>query len=116
MNDVRFKNSRGVLSRAQSKAIFEKMKSKSPDSDVLERHIAVEQALTENPLSVGNQVVLLEDRLAALARKHAARVLETHVVHIRFGLQEIAIDGRRRARAREDGQDRDRRGRPETRR
>ena len=61
VNDVRFKNSLGVLSRAQSKAIFDKMKSKSPDSDVLERHIAVEQALTENPLSVGNQVVLLED-------------------------------------------------------
>ena len=58
---MRFKNARGVLSRDRSKAILEELKKKSPDSDILERHIAVEQALTENPLSIGNEVVLLED-------------------------------------------------------
>ena len=80
MNDVRFKNARGVLSRSQSKAIFDKMKSKSPDSDVLERHIAVEQALTENPLSVGNQVTLLEDGPQTYASMLAAiRGAKNHV-------------------------------------
>jgi len=82
MNDVRFKNARGVLSRTQSKAIFEKLKSKSPDSGVLERHIAVEQALTDNPLSIGNQVELLEDGPKTYAAMLSAIRAAKHHVHM----------------------------------
>ena len=82
MNDVRFKNARGVLSRAQSKAIFDNLKSKSPDSGVLERHIAVEQALTDNPLSIGNQVELLEDGPKTYAAMLSAIRAAKHHVHM----------------------------------
>jgi cardiolipin synthase len=55
------KGSRGYLSAAQSKAVIEKLKSQAPDAGVLERHLAIEQALSGDPLSVGNRVTLLED-------------------------------------------------------
>ncbi len=86
VNDVRFKNAHGVLSRARSKAIFDKLNRQSPDSGVLERHMAVEQALTDNPLSVGNQVALLEDgpktyaaMLAAIGAAKQSVHLETYI-------------------------------------
>lgn len=82
VGDVRFKNSRGVLSRAQSKAILDQMKSKSPDSDVLERHIAIEQALTESPLSIGNQVLLLQDGPRTYTAMLAAIRAAKHHVHM----------------------------------
>ena len=55
------KGSRGYLSREQSKAVIEKLKSQSPDAGLLERHMAIEQALSGDPLSTGNRVLLLED-------------------------------------------------------
>jgi len=55
------KGSHGYLSREQSKAVIEKLKSQSPDAGVLERHLAIEQSLSGDPLSVGNRVMLLED-------------------------------------------------------
>ena len=55
------KGSRGYLSREQSKAVIDKLKSQSPDAGVLERHLAIEQALSGDPLSIGNRVTLLED-------------------------------------------------------
>jgi cardiolipin synthase len=82
VNDVRFKGSHGVLSREQSKALFEQMKSKSPGSDVLEHHIAIEQALTDSPLSIGNKVVLLEDGPRTYASMLAAIRGAKHHVHM----------------------------------
>jgi cardiolipin synthase len=58
---VSVKGSRGYLSREQSKAIIDKLKSQSPDAGLLERHMAIEQALSGDPLSTGNRVLLLED-------------------------------------------------------
>ena len=82
VNDVRFKNARGVLSRDRSKAVLDKLKAKSPDSDVLERHVAIEQALTENPLSIGNQVALLEDGPQTYAAMLSAIKAARHHVHM----------------------------------
>jgi cardiolipin synthase A/B len=58
---VRFKGSRGVLTRAQSKALFQQIKAEAPGDDILEHHLAIEQALSDAPLSIGNKVALLED-------------------------------------------------------
>jgi cardiolipin synthase len=102
VNDVRFKNSRGVLSREQSKAIFDKMKSKSPDSDVLERHIAVEQALTDTPLSIGNQVTLLEDGPQTYAAMLAAIKGAKSHVHMETYIFEADDVGRQFAAALEE--------------
>lgn len=64
---VRVAGARGSLSHAQSLKILAELKKRSPDSGVLERHIAVEEALTETPLSVGNKATPLEDGAAAYA-------------------------------------------------
>ncbi len=94
VNDVRFKNARGVLSRESSKEILDRIKAKSPGSDLLERHIAIEQALTENPLSIGNQVVLLEDGPRTYAAMLAAIKGAKHHVHMETYIYEADDIGR----------------------
>ena len=58
---VRLDGARGPLTRAASDKILADLRQRSPQSDVLERHIAVEEAVAGNPLTIGNQVTLLED-------------------------------------------------------
>ena len=77
---VRVETARGVLSHAQSVKILEDLKRRSPNSDLLERHVAVEEALTETPLTVGNIVVALEDGKAAYASMlQAMRAAKQHI-------------------------------------
>jgi cardiolipin synthase len=76
------KGSRGYLSQEQSHAVLENLKAKSPNSGALERHVAIEEALSGDPLSIGNRVTLLEDGKqtydAMLAAIRGAR-LHVHV-------------------------------------
>jgi cardiolipin synthase A/B len=58
---------RGPLSARQSKAILDRLRKQNPDSDVLQRHIAFEDAITDTPLTVGNKVTLLRDGEASFA-------------------------------------------------
>jgi len=58
---VTVKGTHGYLSHAQSQAVLDELKKKAPDAGLLERHAAIEEALSGNPLSVGNRVRLLED-------------------------------------------------------
>jgi cardiolipin synthase len=58
---VRLEGSRGALTHAQSQKIIEELKRRSPETGILDRHVAVEEALSGNPLSVGNKVIPLED-------------------------------------------------------
>jgi cardiolipin synthase len=60
-------SARGLLSEEQSKAIIERLKRSVDPTDILERHIAVEESVTENPLTKGNKVTLLVDGPAAYA-------------------------------------------------
>ena len=83
---VRLEGTRGPLSHAQSEKILAQLKAKSPDSAVLERHIAVEEALAGYPLTVGNRVTLLEDgpatyrsMLAAINAARSSIHMETYI-------------------------------------
>lgn len=58
---VRVEGARGPLTREQSARILAELKRKAPESGILERHVAVEEAVAGNPLTVGNKVTLLED-------------------------------------------------------
>jgi len=64
---VRIEGARGPLTHAQSRQILEDLRKRSPDSDIVAQHMAVEEKLTETPLSVGNKVTLLEDGKATYA-------------------------------------------------
>ncbi len=58
---VRMEGARGRLSPAKTAAILAELKRKSGDVDILEKHIALEQAIVDSPLSAGNKAVLLQD-------------------------------------------------------
>ena len=69
---VRLEGSRGVLSAAQSKAILDRLKSRSPNTDIFERHLALEEAIVGSPLTTGNAVQLLLDGPATYRAMFAA--------------------------------------------
>jgi len=60
-------SAKGLLSPKQSKAIMERLKRSVAPTDILERHIAVVESVTESPLMKGNNVALLADGQATYA-------------------------------------------------
>jgi len=69
---ARFENARGPLSVKQSAAVLAELKRKSGDIDILERQIALEQAVNDSPLILGNKVTLLLDGAATYPAMFAA--------------------------------------------
>ncbi|MHB9098795.1 MAG: cardiolipin synthase [Syntrophales bacterium] len=60
-------SSKGLLSLQKSKAIMERLKRSVDPTDILERHTAVVESVTESPLTKGNKVTLLADGQATYA-------------------------------------------------
>jgi cardiolipin synthase len=52
---------RGPLSAARSKEILDGLRAGGKDTDVLDRHLALEAAISDSPLVAGNRVTLLLD-------------------------------------------------------
>lgn len=52
---------RGPLSTARSRAILERLASGSQATNIFDRHLALEQAVSDSPLVAGNRVRLLQD-------------------------------------------------------
>jgi cardiolipin synthase len=84
---VQLQGARGALSVARSKAILEGLRSRSQDSDIFERHLALEEAIVGSPLTTGNEVQLLQDgpatyraMLAAIAAAADHINLETYIL------------------------------------
>lgn len=53
--------SHGPLSAEQSRAVLARLAQQSPAADVLARHLAIEQAVSDAPLVAGNRTELLRD-------------------------------------------------------
>lgn len=64
-NPSQIVSSKGLLSPQKSKAIIERLKRSVDPTDILERHNAVVESVTETPLTKGNKVTLLVDGQAA---------------------------------------------------
>ncbi len=84
---TRLESARGPLSAAQSKVILERLRARSPETDIFDRHLALEEAIVGSSLTTGNQVVLLQDGPATyqsmLAAIDAARDhinMETYIL------------------------------------
>lgn len=58
---VQVEGARGLLSPQRSAAILAELKRKSGDIDILQKHVAIEQAIVGSPLTAGNRTVLLQD-------------------------------------------------------
>jgi len=69
---AKFENAGGPLSAQKGAAIVADLKRKSGDIDILDKQIALEQAIVGSPLTTGNKVVLLEDGKATYAAMFAA--------------------------------------------
>jgi len=69
---AKFEDARGPLSAKKSAAVLAELKRKSGDIDILEKQIALEQAISDSPLILGNKVVLLQDGGATYAAMFAA--------------------------------------------
>lgn len=74
---VQLQGARGPLTAAQSKAVLKRLSSRSPQTDIFDRHLALEEAIAGSPLTTGNRVRLLSDGpatyTAMLAAIEAAR-------------------------------------------
>jgi len=78
---VAFESARGPVSAARSDAIIEKLQSKSGDIDILQKHLAMEQAINaDSPLVLGNNLTLLQDGPATYQAMFAAmRAAKDHI-------------------------------------
>jgi len=69
---ARFENARGALSAQKSAIIVAALKRSSGDLDILDKQIALEQAIVGSALILGNKVSLLQDGTATYAAMFAA--------------------------------------------
>jgi len=77
---VHFVGPNGKLSAQQSTAVIDKLKRESNSTDILDRHIAAEEALVGRPLVLGNRVTLLQDGPTTYQSMFAAiRVAKDHI-------------------------------------
>ncbi len=58
---VQLEGARGPLTASQSKAVINKLQSRGKETSIFDRHLALEEAITGSPLTVGNKVLLLQD-------------------------------------------------------
>ena len=84
---VQVAGARGPLTAAESKAVLDRLRARGGGSDVLERHLALEQEIGGGPLVVDNQVRLLQDgpatyeaMLAAIAAAKDHVNMETYIL------------------------------------
>jgi cardiolipin synthase len=61
-----------VLTHEESARILAELRKRAPQTDVLGRHIAIEQTLAGTPLSTGNRALLLQDGPATYAAELGA--------------------------------------------
>ena len=86
-------SSKGVLSSKKSKAIMERLKRSVAPTDILERHTAVVESVTESPLTKGNKVTLLVDGPATYAAMFkAVRNARDHINLETFTIEDIEDD------------------------
>ena len=58
---IQLEGAHGPLSNQQSKAILARLKREADDTNIFDRHLALEQEIGDSPLVVGNKVELLID-------------------------------------------------------
>jgi len=58
---AQLEGARGPLTSQQSKAILDRLQSRGEETNIFDRHLALEEAIVGSPLVVGNKVLLLQD-------------------------------------------------------
>ncbi len=83
----RLAGAQGPLSAAQSQAILARLRATAPDTNIFDRHLALEETIVGSPLTTGNQVQLLQDgpatyraMLGAIAAARDHINMETYIL------------------------------------
>jgi cardiolipin synthase len=78
---VELEGARGPVSAGKSAAIIGNLQNKTGDTDILQKHLAVEQAINlDSPLVLGNKLTLLQDGPATYQAMFAAmRAARDHI-------------------------------------
>lgn len=89
------RGARGPLTAAESRTILDRLRRQNPNSDVLQRHLAFEEAITDTPMTVGNKVTLLRDGDASFqAIFHAIEGAKNHINLEYYTFEDVQEDGR----------------------
>ena len=92
---VQLEGRRGPLSPAQSQAMLTRLGRNGPETSIFERHLALEEAVTDSPLTTGNQVRLLQDGPATYAAMLAAIEGARDHIHLETYILDDDAEGRR---------------------
>ena len=78
---VAFEGARGPVSEARSETILDRLEGATGDSDILQKHLLMEQAINaDSPLVLGNRLTLLQDGPATYRAMFAAmRAARDHI-------------------------------------
>ena len=96
---VQLEGARGPLSAQQSKTILNRLQSRGVDTNIFERHLALEESLAGSPLTVGNKVLLLQDGPATFQAMFAAIRGARNHIHLETYIIEDDEVGRKFAAA-----------------
>src|SRR5580693_3222872 len=75
---------RGRLSQREATALLKRLAAQSPDADAMQRHLAIEQALSGRPLYTGNLVAPLRDGSDTFAATFAAIHKAQHYLYLEY--------------------------------
>ena len=85
---------RGPLTAQQSKALLDRLSTQPGDAGVLQRHVAIEEAVAESPLIAGNRTRLLRDGPASFrAMFGAIQGAADHINLEYFIFEDVESDG-----------------------
>ena len=102
---VQLEGAHGELTVAQSQAVLDRLRSHSPDTDIFDRHLAVEEAIVGSPLTIGNQVLLLQNGPATYRAMFAAILTAKDHINLETYILEDDEVGQRFAQALIDKQE-----------
>jgi cardiolipin synthase A/B len=86
---------RGPLTEKQSRAILDRLRRDNPSSDILQRHLAFEEAIAAHPLTIGNKTTLLRDGEATFAAMFKAMAAAKHHINLEYYIfEDVEQDGK----------------------
>jgi cardiolipin synthase A/B len=91
---IEIRGARGALSPRQSAAVLSRLAAQAPDAGALERHLALEQAVAESPLFIGNQVTILRDGDQTFPAMFAAIRAAEHYLYLEYYIfEDVSCNG-----------------------
>ena len=96
---LQLEGARGPLTAAESRATLQGVARGSAKTGIFERHLAREEAITDSPLTTGNQVLLLQDGPATYQAMLAAILAARDHIHMETYILDDDDVGRRFADA-----------------